>query len=93
MRHLRFGAMGYRGKPEIQRPSEQLSDLLMGLVAWDDAPDAIRSWAAKPIYDAAKQICGEPDKGNRRNMLGRIPAAIRPRVESEVKRLWASPAR
>ena len=80
--------MGYRSRPDIKRPSEQLTDLLMGNVAWDDTPEAIRSWAAKPIFDAAKQICAEPDRGNRRNMLGRIPAAIRPRVEAEVKRLW-----
>ena len=74
---------------EIPRPSKQLEDLLMGRLAWDDAPPAIRSWAQLPIYQAAAQIVAEPDKGTRRNMLGRVPAAMRPRVEAEVKRLWA----
>ena len=80
--------MPYKSRPDIQRPSEQLADLLMGRIAWDEAPESIRSWAAKPIFDAAKQICAEKDKGARRNMLGRVPAAMRPRVEAEVKRLW-----
>jgi len=80
--------MPYKGAPHIKRPSEELEDLLMSRVAWDDAPDAIRSWAQMPIFEAAKTIMGAPDKGARRNMLGRIPAAIRPRVEAEVKRLW-----
>jgi hypothetical protein len=71
------------------KPSQKLEALLMGRVAWEDADDAIRSWARKPIFDAAKQILAEPEKGARRNMLGRIPAAIRPHVEAEVKRLWA----
>lgn len=61
----------------------------MGRVSWDDTPEAIRSWARKPIYEAACQILAAPDKGTRRNMLGRVPAAVRPYVEAEVKRLWA----
>ena len=80
--------MPYRSTPQIKRPSEQLEDLLMGRVDWDSAPDAIRSWARLPIFEAAKTILAAPDKGARRNMLGKIPAAIRPRVEDEVKRLW-----
>ena len=73
---------------DTPRPSEQLEDLLMGRIAWDDAPPAIRSWAQLQIYQAAKQIVAAPDKGTRRNMLGRIPANVRPHVENEVKRLW-----
>jgi len=78
----------YRSAPSIKRPREQLEDLLMGRVFWDDAPEAIRSWARLPIFEAAATIVAAPDKGARRNMLGKIPAAIRPRVEVEVKRLW-----
>jgi len=73
----------------VQRPSDQLEDLLMGRLAWDDAPDAIRSWARLPIFEAAKTILAAPDKGTRRNMLGKIPAAMRARVEDEIRRLWA----
>ena len=72
----------------VPRPSEQLDDLLRGKIAWDDAPPAIRSWAQLQIYKAAKQIVAAPDKGTRRNMLGRIPANVRPQVENEVRRLW-----
>ena len=71
------------------KPSAQLEALLMGRAAWEDAQPGIRSWAQKPIYDAAKQIIAVTDIGTRRNMLGKIPAPIRPRVEAEVKRLWA----
>lgn len=73
---------------DVPRPSDQLRDLMMGKMAWDDAPAAIRSLAQKPIHDAAVTIIAAPDKGARRNMLGRIPAPMRPHVEAEVKRLW-----
>ena len=71
------------------KPSEELHDLLTGRVAWDDAQESIRSWARKPIHDAAKVILATQGRGERRNKLGRIPASIRPHVEAEVKRLWA----
>lgn len=74
--------------PDAWRPSKQLEALLMGRVAWDDAPEAIRSWARFPIYQAAAQICALPSKGERRNALGKIPAAIRPKVENEVRRIF-----
>jgi len=80
--------MGYRAAPQIKRPSEQLDDLLYGRVSWDDSPASIRSWAGLAIFEAAKQIIGQPDKGLRRNMLGRVPAHMRGMVEAEVKRLW-----
>lgn len=81
--------MPYRSSPEVQRPSEQLADLMMGRIGWNDAPEAIRSWALFHIYGAAKQILAAPDKGTRKNMLGRVPAHMRSMVENEVKRLWA----
>jgi hypothetical protein len=34
-------------------------------------------------------VLKQPDKGARRNMLGKIPAQMRPRVEAEVRRLFA----
>ena len=71
------------------KPSEQLADLLRGKMAWDDAPEAIRSWARLEIYRGACAVLDQPDKGDRRNMLGLIPAAIRPHVEAEAKRIWA----
>ena len=80
--------MAYRLAPDIQKPSEQLFDLLMGNIAWDDAPDSIRSWAQKPIYDAARQILEMPDKAKRQQALKKIPEALRPRVEAEIMRIW-----
>ena len=72
----------------IARPSEQLADLLRGKMAWDDAPEAIRSWARLEVYRGACAVLDQPGKGGRRNMLGLIPDAIRPHVEAEAKRLW-----
>ena len=83
--------MAYRYQPEVMRPSEQLASLLMGKTKWEDAPEAIRSWARKPIFDAACMILKAPDQEARRRMLAKIPDAIRPRVEDEVKRMWRSP--
>jgi hypothetical protein len=73
----------------IPRPTDQLAAVLMGKLAWDDAPEAIRSWARLEIHKAAKQILAAPDKGTRRNMLGKIPPHMRVMVETEAKRLWA----
>ena len=72
----------------IPRPTDQLAALLMGKIAWDDAPDAIKSWARFEIYKAAKQILAAPDKGTRKNMLGKIPPHMRGMVEAEAMRLW-----
>ena len=69
-------------------PSEQLNDLLTGKVKWDEAQPAIRSWASFYIYDAARQLVLMPEKEKRRMALGKIPSAIRPFVEEEVKRIW-----
>jgi len=80
--------MPYRGTSGVPKPSEQLEALLMGKMAWDDAPAAIRSWAQKPIFDAAKEILAAPEKAARQKMLARIPAAIRPKIEAEILRLW-----
>ena len=71
------------------KPSEQLDDLLRGKVAWDDAPEAIRSWAQLEIYRAAVEVLDLPTQGDRRNALGMIPVTVRPHVEARAKRLWA----
>lgn len=80
--------MPYRFAPGVKKPSEQLDDLLWGRVAWDGAPESIRSWAQLAIHGAAVEVLKIEEKGSRRNALGKIPAAIRPRVEAEVLRLW-----
>jgi hypothetical protein len=80
--------MPYRAG-DVRKPSELLDDLLSGKTAWDDADEAIRSWARIAIYEAADMVLQQPDQGARRNMLGKIPAQMRPRVEAEVMRLFA----
>lgn len=71
------------------KPSEQLRGVLTGAVAWDDAPAAIRSWARFEVYKAACEVLEQPTKGDRRNMLARMPAFIRGRVEAEAKRVFS----
>lgn len=66
-------------------PSRQLADYLEG---HDKEPaEAILSWSAFYIYDAAKQVLSLP-KDNRRAAIDKLPVHIRPLVETEIKRLW-----
>ena len=73
---------------DVRRPSDQLADFLRGKTRLEDAPDWLRSWAHSQIDSAACQIIAAPDRGTRRNMLGRIPANVRPLVEEQVKKYW-----
>ena len=79
--------MAYRSV-NIPKPSEQLFDLLMGKTPWDSAPESIRSWARKPIFDAAKEILALPDKATRQKALAKIPHGIRGMVEADMMRIW-----
>jgi hypothetical protein len=80
--------MGYRSASNIKKPSEQLADLMMGRATWDDSPDAIKSWAQRFIYDAAKQILAA-EKPKRQAMLMKVPPHMQAMVEAEIKRLWS----
>ena len=71
------------------RPSVKLAALLSGRTAWADADDAIRSMARLPIHNAAVMIRDEPSRQRRAAMLAKIPASIRPQVETRVKEIWA----
>ena len=71
------------------RPSVKLAALLAGRTAWVDADDAIRSMARLPIHNAAVMIRDEPSRPKRATMLAKIPASIRPQVETRVKEIWA----
>lgn len=73
----------------VRRPSKWLELLLGGQIEWDEAPEAIKSWASKEIFDAAKTILSRgKTKEARQAMLAKIPAKIRPKVEDEIMRLW-----
>lgn len=67
-------------------PSQQLAAYLGGEDS--DPSPAIRSWAQFYVHEAAKQICGMGTVEKRRTALGKIPDAIRPDVEAEIKRIW-----
>lgn len=69
------------------RPSVKLAALLAGKTAWDDADDAVRSMARLPIHNAAVMIRDEPSRPKRATMLAKIPASIRPQVETRVKEI------
>lgn len=78
-----FSAQGQKRGPW---PSEQLAVYLGGK---DSNPSAaIRSWSAFFIHDAAVQVCRFDTIEKRRIALGKLPAAIRPLVETEIKRIW-----
>lgn len=68
------------------RPSTQLNDLLTGMVAWNDAQPAIRSWAMLTIHGAAQTILAAP-KPRRRSMIDKLPVTLRPILEAEIIRL------
>lgn len=69
-------------------PSQKLYDLLSGKTKWDEAEESIRSWAQFEIYRGAERILRLSTKEKRREMLDRIPASIRPRIEAETMRIW-----
>lgn len=68
-------------------PSEQLASYLSGESV---GTDAIRSWAAFEIWQAAQQICGMATLEKRRTALEKIPVTIRPIVKDDMRRIWAS---
>ena len=70
------------------RPSVKLAALLAGRTAWEDADDAVRSMARLPIHNAAVMIRDEPSRSRRAAMLAKIPATIRPHVETRIKEIW-----
>ena len=71
------------------RPSVKLAALLAGKTAWADADEAIRSMARLPIHNAAVMIRDEPSRPRRAAMLAKIPASIRPQVETRLKEIWS----
>ena len=66
-------------------PSEQLTAYLSGESV---GTDAIRSWAAFEIWQAAQQICAMPTLEKRRTALEKIPVTIRPLVKDDMRRIW-----
>ena len=72
----------------VKHPRQWRDEVLSGKIHMTDAPESIQSWVSKDIFDAALQICKEPDKTKRQTMLLRIPEIVRPYVETEAKSLW-----
>jgi hypothetical protein len=74
---------------DIKKPSDELTEVLTGKIAMQDASEAVQSWARLEIYHCACQVLAAPTQGDRRNRLARLPAILRPYVETEAKRIWA----
>ena len=70
------------------KPSILIARVMSGDISLHDVHASIQSACAKPIYDAAKLICKEPDKAKRREMLDNHPDAIRPHIQADIVRLW-----
>lgn len=68
-------------------PSQKLHDLLSGRTEWDDADEAIRSWASFEIYKAAMEVLRMP-KEKRDAFIERIPSSLRDKVKAEANRVW-----
>ena len=66
----------------------QLLNVLEGIVPYDEATPAIKSWAQFYFYEAAQQILKVSGKEARREALKKVPEGLRPHVEKEVIRLW-----
>jgi hypothetical protein len=65
-----------------------LYDVLEGVTPYERADPAIQSWATYYFYEAAEEILALPTVKERRTTLQGIPLAVRPYIESEVRRLW-----
>lgn len=75
--------------PGGKRPSSEVSDVLMGLVPYEQASKTAQSVCRKHIYDGAVSILKLADKEARRNALSKIPVSVRPLVEAEALRIHA----
>lgn len=69
-------------------PSEQLHAILTGQSPWEDAPEAIQSWARLYVYQAAAGIVAMETVEERRGSIAKLPDFVRHRVETEIKRIW-----
>ena len=67
--------------------SQKLADLMEGRTEWDDADEAIKSWARFTVYQVATKILQMP-KEKRRAAIDRAPPSVRPHLENEISRVW-----
>jgi len=63
--------------------------ILSGALPWEAGSDAVRSWLRYDIHLEAMRIAAQPHIEERRAMLEKLPASIRPLVEVELRRVWA----
>ena len=62
--------------------------ILSGALPWKAGSDAICSWLRYDIHLEAVRIAKIEHIEERRAMLEKLPASIRPLVEVELKRVW-----
>lgn len=69
----------------MDRPSEKMRMAISGELPLSEAPqEALSFW----VYRTASDVLSHPDKGARREALGRVPLSVRAIVEKEARRLW-----
>jgi len=61
---------------------------MMGNKPIEDLNAGIRSAIRIEIYRAACAVLEHEDKTSRKTALARIPARIRPHIETEARRIW-----
>ena len=67
------------------RATTRLANLLNGHTPWDEADASVQSWARFYVHQAAVRVCSQED---RQAALASLPDFIRPRVETEARRIW-----
>ncbi len=71
----------------VKRPSEQLEDVMMGRVPYEEAPKAIQSLAGMEFRRAAKEILSGETNAEKRARLDRVPDYAKTYVETEIKKI------
>lgn len=70
------------------RPSFRIKQVLSGKVKLEDEDQGIQSACSFHIYKGAVSILSMTTLQARRDALSKLPEAIRPHVEKEVRRLF-----
>ena len=65
-----------------------MKEVMEGRKPIEDLDAGIRSAIRIEIYQAACAVLEHEDKTSRKTALARIPARIRPHIETEARRIW-----
>lgn len=71
----------------VKRPSEQLEDVMMGRIPYEDATASIQSLAGMEFRRAAKEVLAGATNAEKRARLDRVPDYAKRYVETEIKKI------